>query len=341
MIEKQYLAYYDKANGEILSLQKIEMASDLNIEESIILFKQANNYLDKDIDINFFSFDEYDKLYEPELLNLFYIDLKNKKLKVSYSYKKSFGSIKYLWNNMNPQRQYTEEQVIKMYEEDYININLKNCLNHQDKFFQYKFLALDELDLRDEVMTKNWDTYFQDPYLLDSASDKTILAKSIVENGTYYPIQATISDNRSTYLVREGNHRVASLKIGQMYGIVPQDYKILCITMDSTLFSPFTRTLKGILNSPIKGRYNIDPVWGSKNIDNDFYLNQIKEHVKSNNEIFIDDYTVETQAYTIYDAYKFLYIYPLFLRDLLYKYPNIKPSKIINDEKLFNDWIKS
>jgi hypothetical protein len=53
----------------------------------------------------------------------------------------------------------------------------------------------------------------------------------------------------------------------------------------------------------------------------------------------INEYTVESEAKTLHDAYQFIYIYPLFLRDLLYMFPEVKPSPILNNEKLFNEWI--
>lgn len=339
-IKNKYLAYFSTKTGSIISLEKIYELDGFDKNSSLAFFKTVNN-IEDEIDLEFFDFEEYDKLYEPDFINLFYIDVNKRKLKVSYSYKKSFvSSSRYLWSNMDPQRPYTEEQVKEMYEQDYINCNLKNVLAHKDKFFQYEFVPLDQLVLREDVMSKNWDTYFKDPYLLDSASDKTKLAKSIMENGTYYPIQVVTNGDCETYTVREGNHRIASLKIGQAYGIVPEDYKILCVIMTPVMFSASVKTLQGVLTTPVIGRYNIDPVWTSKNVTDEFYRNKIKESVEFNNEKFINEYTVETQKDTIYDAYKFLYIYPLFLRDLLYKYPNIKPSKVINDEKLFNEWIK-
>jgi hypothetical protein len=47
-----------------------------------------------------------------------------------------------------------------MYLEDYVEFNLKNILVHQDKFFKAKFIPLDKLILREDVMSRNWDTYF-------------------------------------------------------------------------------------------------------------------------------------------------------------------------------------
>jgi hypothetical protein len=35
-----------------------------------------------------------------------------------------------------------------------------------------------------------------------------------MENGTFYPIQVTLNHDQETYTVREGNHRIASLKLG-------------------------------------------------------------------------------------------------------------------------------
>lgn len=340
MIEKQYLAYYDKNNGEILSLQRIEMATDLNIEESILLFKEFNNYSDKDIGMKFFSFDDYNKLYEPDFYNFFYVDTINDKIKCQYSSKPS-SSEAFLWYEMDPQRQYTKEQVLDMYLNDYLNCNLKNCLKHPDKFFSYKFLSLNELTLRDDVMSRNWDTYFKDPYLSSAAGNKLKLAESIMDIGTYYPIQVVKNDDCSTYEVREGNHRIASLKLGQIYGIVPKGYKICCIISEPLLYSKIEANIKGVLSEPLTYRYNIDALWGVKGLNDIEFQNRIYKNILEKNEILINDYTAEAKGVTIQNARNAIYIYPLFLRDLFHFYRDeLKPAKFLNNEQLFEEWIK-
>lgn len=337
-LKEKYIAYYNLSTGEIYQFQQLFEGLELNIEESIELFKEINN-IDEEIGIKYFSYDDYDKIFEPDLNNLVYVDIeRNNTLRAKYSQKKNKSST-YLWSNMDPQRKYSKEQVKKMYLEDYVEFNLKNILTHQDKFFKAKFISLDKLILREDVMSRNWDTYFQDPYLAESSKDKTLLAQSIMENGTFYPIQVTLNHDQETYMVREGNHRIASLKLGQSYDIVPSDYKILCIIIEPSIFSHNTSMLRGVLSEPLVGRYNIDPIWTTKTLVSTEYYDRVYKSIEQNGEKLINEYTVESEAKTLHDAYQFIYIYPLFLRDLLYMFPEVKPSPILNDEKLFNEWI--
>ncbi|MBO7210854.1 MAG: hypothetical protein J6V44_07580 [Methanobrevibacter sp.] len=108
-IKNKYLAYFSTKTGSIISLEKIYELDGFDKNSSLAFFKTVNN-IEDEIDLEFFDFEEYDKLYEPDFINLFYIDVNKRKLKVSYSYKKSFvSSSRYLWSNMDPQRPYTEE----------------------------------------------------------------------------------------------------------------------------------------------------------------------------------------------------------------------------------------
>lgn len=341
MIENKYLIYYNINTGFIYHIEKIKLAIPLNKESSLELFKKNNNLQNQNIDFKYFDYKDYDDLVVPYLQNSFYIDVNNNmSLEVNYSPKQRIHT-QYLYNLMNPQRPYTKEQVEEMYYKHYLDINIKNILKHPDKHFTWKFIPLQDLELRVEVMSKNWSNHFYDPFLEEYEDEKTKLAESIMNQGTYFPIQVTANEDWKTYTVREGNHRIASLKLGQLYGIVPEDYKILCFVVEHFNYSAAEKTINGLLSEPLYGCQNIDPVFGSVVYSNKNYYDKIKNSIKSNGYEMLNDYTFLMSTTQMKEAYDYIYIYPLFLRDLFYKYPEIKPAKVLNDETLFKEWINS
>lgn len=340
MIENKYLIYFNTKTGLIYHLEKIVSALPLNEEASIELFKNTHNLQNQDIAFKYYDFEEYDKLYISDLKNLYYIDVKDgNRIAVDYAAKQRVHT-SYLYNLMDPKRPYTKDQVEEMYYEHYLNINIKNILKHPDKHFVWKFLPLEDLDLRVEVMSKNWSNHFYDPFLEDYGDEKIKLAESIMEKGTYFPVQVTENEDWKTYTVREGNHRIASLKLGQLYGIVPPDYKILCFVVEHFNYSAAEKTINGLLSQPIYGCQNIDPVFGSITYTNDRYYNKIKDSISKSGYKMLNEYTYLMNTTQMKEAYDYIYIYPLFLRDLLYRYPEIKPADFLNNEELFEKWLK-
>lgn len=339
MIKNKVIIYADKHTGEIYSNQIFEEHIDLNIEESIRLFKAANQ-IEKDLEILIFDPQDQSKLIKTGVESILFINDK-KQLDARYAPKMDMN-IKLIYDLMDPKRPYTEQDVANIYLEDYINTNLANCLfSNNSNIFQYKFLSLDQITLRPNIAAKNWDTYFHDPFLKDAARDKMTLGKSILENGTYFPIQVLPNPDGETYCIREGNHRIYSLKIAQMYDLVPADFKILAIILPYTLFIRDGIPMHDkFLQEKIDIRYNIDPVWGTETLIDKEYWARVQQSVKENNDIFVNDYTVQTTASTAYEGFQSLHIYPIFLRDLLYKYPNVKPVQFNTNPELFEQWKK-
>jgi hypothetical protein len=74
-LKEKYVVYYNLSTGEIYSIEKLFEGIELDIESSIEVFKEVNNIIE-DIGIKYFSYEEYNKIYEPELNNL-YVDIKN------------------------------------------------------------------------------------------------------------------------------------------------------------------------------------------------------------------------------------------------------------------------
>lgn len=337
MIYNKVFIYADKNNGSILQCQVVDCHMDLDVKESERLFKEAHGF-EGDVELLFFDIEEYNKLLKSEVETVLFIN-EDKKIDARYSPKMDMNT-KLIYGLMDPQRPYTEEQVANIYYKDYLNTNLANCLfSNNSNIFEYKFLTLDQITLRPNIAAKNWDTYFHDPFLKSAARDKLQLGKSILEKGTYFPIQVLPNPDGYTYSIREGNHRIYSLKIAQMYDLVPEDFKILAIILPYTLF-----VRDGIpahdkfLKESIPVRYNIDPVWGTGTLNDPEYLERVKLSIKNERGVFINDYTVENMINSAYEGFQSLHIYPIFLRDLFYKYPNIKPSGINTSPELFEKW---
>ena len=241
MIKDKLLLYYDKSNDQILSFEIINQSAYINIERSIKLFNKVNNITDDSTNMVLLEKEQYLNLFNPNVENILLFDSKTNKLSVKYQPFSLRRSSAYVYNNMNPKREYTEDQVYKMYHEDYINTNLLNVFRHPQGF-ETRWLSLDQISLNEQVIAKNWTNYFKDPFLDDCSDNKIKLAESVLENGTYWPC-AVIEGFDGTYSAREGNHRILSLKLAQLHGIVSDDFKLLCIVLPRKVFN-YTKNKK-------------------------------------------------------------------------------------------------
>ena len=339
MIKDKLLIYYNNTNDQILSFEIINQSGDINIERSIKLFNKQNNITEDSTRLTILEKDRYFELFNPNVENVLSYDSKENKISIIYQPFSLKESSSYVYGNMNPKREYTEEQVYKMYNEDYINTNLRNVFKHPQGF-ESKWLSLDQISLNDKVTAKNWTNYFKDPYLNDSADNKLKLAESILEIGTFWPCVVIEDYDGVSYCSREGNHRILSLKLAQLYDMVPDDFKILCIVLPRKVFNHTGYLYDHKLSEPIIGRYNMDAVWGTNYFGNEILTEKIKQNILDKGEKIIDSFTIESKGTRVLEMYEFTYIYPLFLRDLLYMNKSIKPSPVINNEEVFNNWLK-
>lgn len=338
MIKDKLLLYYDKSNDQILSFEIINQSADINIERSIQLFNKVNNITDDSTNMVLLEKDQYLNLFNPNVQNILLFDSKTNTLSVKYQPFNLRRSSAYVYKNMDPKREYSEEQVYQMYNEDYINTNLRNVFKHPQGF-KTKWLTLDQISLNEQVMAKNWTHYFNDPYLQDASDNKLKLAESVLEMGTFWPCMV-IEDYNGLYSAREGNHRILSLKLAQLYDIVPKDFKLLCIVLPRKVFNYTKYLYDHKLSEPVIGRYSIDAVWGTNHLGNDILTKRIEQNILDKDESILNSYTVEKKGFRLLEMYEFVYIYPLFLRDLLYINKNIKPNPIINNEEVFNSWLE-
>ena len=238
-------------------------------------------------------------------------------------------------------RTYSEEQVYYMYNEDYINVNLKNII--KSGVLKAEFISIKDLKIRPRISHRAWKYFDKDPYLRDIYDDKLKLGKSIVEIGTYYPfIVAPMTQDDDSLYVFEGNHRIMSLKLLSMEGVLDDNFKVLCLILPTDFYT-FQQTYQyKQLSSPVQYRYVMDDIYGLDIFKNDDLMQKTLNQIKSNNEVLLDNYTVESVATHVYQIFRSIHTYPLFLRDLIYCHNNkILPSPVINDENEFKEWINS
>ena len=332
-IINKVIIYYNEIG--IISYTIVDFISGWNSEESLKLFNKINGITDDSTKIKFIEKDEYTNMLNPGSTNTLKYNPEKDEVYMEYG-KMNLRSRSYLWNDMSPRIEYMEEQVVDIYNNYYLE-NIKRVINHPEGF-EAKFLSLDDLTLSYQSVVQSWGTRFEDPYLKDFDKDKLELAESILNNGTFWPILVVEDFDMQHYAVREGTHRIASLKLAKEFGIVPEDYKILCIVLPRNISQGTATFNDDTLSTPITGYSSIECVWGTTYLENEQIKQGIFREIVENGGEIINDYTMAQTLNTKTGMYRMLYVYPLFLRDLMYNYKNIKPSKIINDEASFNEW---
>lgn len=340
-INNKILIYYNKNNNKILHLEIVDFMQGFIKEQSIQIFNNINNIIDNSTEIAILEKEKYLEVFTEGVSNIISYNQELNELIINYKMQEGNNSSdRFYWNNHNPQRKYTEKQVQDIYYNDYLNCNLKNVLRSNNNIY-IDFLSLDKLILDENIMVKNWDGCFQDPFLDEYSFNKIDLGKSILEKGTYFPCMVFLDYDMQHYHVREGNHRIASLKLCQLQGLVPEDFKICCIILPRDLnVNIFGNVYNHKLSEPLTARYILECFWTTKVIEDEKYLAVVKKNLEESNHKLLNDYLVEYQIDTYIGLYEAIHAFPLFLRDLFFYYKDIKPALIINDESLFKEWLK-
>ena len=206
-----------------------------------------------------------------------------------------------------------------MYYNDYINFNLKNII--KSKNFRFEFVSLDELNIRPIISQKNWAHFSTDPFLSTMTKDKFLLGQDILEHGMYYPFIACYIDNKA--YVMEGNHRIQSLKLLKNNGIIKEDKKFLCLFIEDKDLCQNNYNI--LLKTPVYLRHNIHAEYCDEILNNQISLNTLKEKIKNEGGVFINDYTYEKLATKVSDVIMTTHYYPLWIRDLIYYYKDEYP----------------
>lgn len=318
--------------------------TNINIEDFIIGQLQYNEkfkYLSrKDIGVSIIDKNEYQKNinYNNSYLNMC-INPNTNQVDFDIQKRKAIPNKNRTYADHEYKREYSLEQVQDMYYNDYINFNLRNAI--ENNILEARFIPIKDLNIRPRITQRTWKYFVNDPYLKDMHDDKLKLGRSILEIGTWYPfVVAPMTKDDDKLYVFEGNHRIISLKLLAMIGEISEDFKVMCLVLPTDYFTFKEKTNYTVLPFPVKYRYILEDVYGCDILVNQELLNKTLDKVKSDGEIFINDYTVEAVGTKMSDIIGVVHAYPLFLRDLIYLHDSkVLPSPIINNEEKFKEWI--
>jgi len=226
-------------------------------------------------------------------------------------------------------------QTYLMYCNDYIETNLKNVLLSGDVIG--KFIPLKDLNLQKDVVNLGWG-WHEDQWLKETKYNKLDLGKSIIKNGTYYPITVSKIKNDDKLYVFEGNHRIMSLKMLVMTGEIDENFKMFCLILPTNFetYSEYCNHRNSVFayRDIMVHQHNFDKI-----LDNKIILNILHNQAKLYGDKMINDYVIEKHTNNCFDILFAMTGFSKILRDLLYIYKEIKPSKIINDEQEYKKWI--
>jgi len=333
--------FYNKYTLEILTVLRPFINNiDINefIESRLIYDDKFKNLTYSDIDYIIEDTEEYDFFNDnPSIYKCMYIDNKKRKLKFKLT-KNENVFINTTYNIQKYKRDYTNVEINEMYEEDYINFNLKNIMI-SDNDIEFSFEYLKDLNIRTKMVNKRWKSFHNDPYLTESSQDKTMLGKSIAKIGTYYPILVEPQKSENGLYALEGSHRITSLKLLQMEGGIPEDFKIFCIHMPYSYQDIETPKMFTVLKNPILIRRIIEVYYGSEILNDSILYEKALSSIKEDGDKIINKYTYETYIYTLEELLSAVDSYPHWLRDLIHIDGSIFPSEIINKELKFKEWV--
>ena len=115
------LLYYNSITNQILHMEFVEVMKGFNEEESLLLFNLNQNIKDNSTKIAFLDQEDYPDLFIDNLTSIIEYSPELKKLIIHYEMQEGGGvsSERFYWNNHNPQRQYSQEEVLNIYYNDY------------------------------------------------------------------------------------------------------------------------------------------------------------------------------------------------------------------------------
>lgn len=123
------------------------------------------------------------------------------------------------------------DEVLSLYQ-SYLEL-LERYIDEQGYF---TWLKPDDLDYIPEYKKTEWHLYDIDNFVMEAASDKTILAKDIIEHGMYWPLFIAENPHYEKPVVLLGYHRIYALK--EYYGRNPDEEQkeLLCIGLNRNHF---------------------------------------------------------------------------------------------------------
>ena len=333
--------FYNKNNFEILNMVKpndTQFDIDSFIDSRLLYDDKYKNLSISDVDYILEDSSEYDYVISSKLDYKMYINPEIKKLEIKIIPLNNLDNKYLTYNCQEFKRNFSIDDIKEMYYEDYINFNLRNIV--KNNVFKVQFEYIKDLNIRSSIADARWDSFFTDPFLKEMGEDKLKLGRDIIKNGTYYPLFICTSeeDNFNMHVV-EGNHRIMSLKLLQMIGEIPDDFKVLCIHIPGNNFDYKNKLLLNLSSKTIGTRHIFETEYGSSVVNDEYILKKSKESVLSKQGKFINDYTIEYNTNNLDEIMFGIHSYPLWVRDLIHPVSEIiKPSIIINNQETFVKW---
>lgn len=349
MFERGNLTYVIYRKTDLHIIELIDTDPTLTNVENMLLLKleEDSNYRGltrEDIVYNIFQPTLRDKLCDIKDYSYEIMINADKSTLVHFSKMVTRTNANLLYDSMLYKRDYTTEEISSIYSEHYINHNIRNAI--KSGYYEAMFFPISQIHVNLGVTADSWKGFFNDPFLSTCADDKLKLANLIIRDGTYFPIIISKANPvDKNYYVVEGSHRIISLKLAEKNGLIDPNHKVLVIRMPYNRECFYTMKnepeLRPKLDTPLSFRYQIECEYGSYVNSSDEIRKCIHDSIISDGERVVNDFTGELLCDDVFDIYHHITTYPLFLRDLFSRHPEVKPSEVINNEKMFEEWLNS
>lgn len=339
---------YDTLIGEILSW--VVQTSSCSIEDFKCCLIEG-----REIDILEIP---YSQELEEKLSNYkkVRVDVNSKKL-VYAEYSYTIRNVAWGQLSQDEKRLYTHEELLKMYNDHYVNFNIGKLLDlsaHEESLMEIKWIKITDIQLRDSILTRPWKKFHTDPFLNKYHGSKIELAKDILENGNLWPNVTSIGyverhqKSGDTGLFSfEGNHRVPALLLAQARGVTPDNrHRVFAIHFKSADKGYYwcKRSKKDKLPENVRQRLPIDVAFGSECITDPEYkkkCDKIMDEVVSFEKI--DDMTLEVTVDNWSDLVRINQVYPHYLRDIIANYnktaaTSFKGHRLFKDKDYIEQW---
>lgn len=336
MIYRQYDTeiFYDKRSGDILSIAP-EIAGVIVEQErpTVESISAKEGIPQQDIGIKTIQYGKLlDTLLDRQILN---INIERDSLVMT----EDGGYYVIHYDGQDEKHEHSLDDVLAYYNEHYIH-NLRNILEVEDIYFEW--VSIDDMEIREQALEFSWFNYFDDGFVAESFSDRTKIARDIIENGTYWPL--VVMKGEKTFTIYEGSHRIISAKLMQASGEW-DGRKFLCMVSKEEVPSMQGGPV-GFKKLPRKMRARAPYICKFYDFGyiNDSNRSAIMDIMKDRNIVFIDDKKeiIEYDIYTYSELLQSTQSFPHWLRDLFYHFKEdgvvIKGNEIINSEKAFEDW---
>jgi hypothetical protein len=214
------------------------------------------------------------------------------------------------------------EQKLKKFYDDFINVNLKNVCRTVNTFWLFPTQISRFNDSNEDALV-HWNT--------DIFPSKEEFAKEMLESGMIFPCQVRVRDDK--YLIFDGSHRIIAIKTLVKEGIWPQNRRVLALQFDTTNVNyveipdiNYTMEKSIIMHIPKSAfpKYHFLKFVSQREFDQDIM------------EVEVDRYL---------DMVLLLRMYVTEMTRSMAKYKEITgkvfpPARAINDEEYYYQWIK-